>query len=155
MTELGRYRKQMFVDDEKRLRDWQKELGLSTFAEVLHVVCYAYQNQLDQKEIIKQQKEMKEKLTVIGIKLAALSELSSDFYHKNEYGLEEQRSSSFVGTDCSAWAVAEKKALSRGDVWQPMTSEESKQRRAELKARAEKMIRQIDEALAKGKNNDC
>ena len=148
MTELGRYRKQMFVDDEKRLRDWQKELGLSTFAEVLHVVCDAYQNQLDQKE-------MKEKLTVIGIKLAALSELYSDFYYKNEYGLGEQRSSSFVGTDCLAWAVAEKKALSRGGVWQPMTNEESKKRRAELKARAEKMIRQIDEALAKGKNNDC
>lgn len=160
--------KQIYVYDEdakfikEHLRD---ELDLPTYADVVHELIKSYKNEKNeeqiqeviQKEFAKsreEQNKLKKKMTVIGIKLAALSELSSDFYYKNWYDLEEQTSSSFVGTDCEAWAAAEKKALSKGDVWQPMTSEESKKRREELKAWAEKMIRQIDEALAKGKNND-
>lgn len=136
-----------------------------TAAGVVHELIESYKKKKSEEQIqdamqkefarsSEKQKALEKKLTAIGIKLAALAELSSDFYYKNGYSLEETRSSSFVGTDCDAWKAAEEKALSRGDVCQPMTSEESKQRRAEFKARIEKMIQQMDEALAKGKNND-
>lgn len=113
MTELGRYRKQIFIEDEKKLRQWQKELGLSTFAEVLHVVCDAYQNQIDKQElldqhqnILDQQKKLQTKISAIGKELSTLSELSSDFYYRNQY----LRSGTInVGTDCDAWRNAERR----------------------------------------------
>lgn len=110
MTELGRYRKQIYVEDEKILREWQEELGLSTFAEVLHVVCETYQNQLDKKKIFQQQKELQTKMTAIGKELSTLSELSSDFYYRNQY----LRSGTInVGTDCDAWKNAEARAVEK------------------------------------------
>lgn len=110
MTELGRYRKQIYVEDEKRLREWQEELGLSTFAEVLHVVCDAYQNQLDKEKIFQQQKELQTKMTAIGKELSTLAELSSDFYYRNQY----LRSGTInVGTDCDAWKNAEARAVEK------------------------------------------
>lgn len=110
MTELGRYRKQIYVEDEKKLREWQEELGLSTFAEVLHVVCDSYQNQLDKEKIFQQQKELQTKMTAIGKELSTLSELSSDFYYRNQY----LRSGTInVGTDCDAWKNAEARAVEK------------------------------------------
>ncbi len=107
MTELGRYRKQIYVEDDKRLLAWQKELGLSTFAEVLHVVCDAYQNQLDKEKIFEQQKNLQTKMTAIGKELSTLAELSSDFYYRNQYLRDGTIN---VGTDCEAWKNAEKRA---------------------------------------------
>lgn len=110
MTELGRYRKQIYVEDEKKLREWQEELGLSTFAEVLHVVCDAYQNQLDKEKIFQQQKELQTKMTAIGKELSTLAELSSDFYYRNQY----LRSGTInIGTDCDAWKNAEARAVEK------------------------------------------
>lgn len=110
MTELGRYRKQIYVEDEKILREWQEELGLSTFAEVLHVVCDAYQNQLDKEKIFQQQKELQTKMTAIGKELSTLAELSSDFYYRNQY----LRSGTInIGTDCDAWKNAEARAVEK------------------------------------------
>lgn len=110
MTELGRYRKQIYVEDEKILREWQEELGLSTFAEVLHVVCDAYQNQLDKEKIFQQQKELQTKMTAIGKELSTLAELSSDFYYRNQY----LRSGTInIGTDCDAWRNAEARAVEK------------------------------------------
>lgn len=110
MTELGRYRKQIYVEDEKRLREWQEELGLSTFAEVLHVVCDSYQNQLDKEKIFQQQKELQTKMTAIGKELSTLAELSSDFYYRNQY----LRSGTInIGTDCDAWKNAEARAVEK------------------------------------------
>lgn len=110
MTELGRYRKQIYVEDEKILRKWQEELGLSTFAEVLHVVCDAYQNQLDKEKIFQQQKELQTKMTAIGKELSTLAELSSDFYYRNQY----LRSGTInIGTDCDAWKNAEARAVEK------------------------------------------
>lgn len=110
MTELGRYRKQIYVEDEKILREWQEELGLSTFAEVLHVVCNAYQNQLDKEKIFQQQKELQTKMTAIGKELSTLAELSSDFYYRNQY----LRSGTInIGTDCDAWKNAEARAVEK------------------------------------------
>lgn len=110
MTELGRYRKQIYVEDEKKLREWQEELGLSTFAEVLHVVCDSYQNQLDKEKIFQQQKELQTKMTAIGKELSTLAELSSDFYYRNQY----LRSGTInVGTDCDAWKNAEARAVEK------------------------------------------
>lgn len=110
MTELGRYRKQIYVDDEKRLKAWQKELGLETFAEVLHVVCNAYQNQLDKEKIFEQQKELQTKMTAIGKELSTLAELSSDFYYRNQY---LKSGTINVGTNCEAWRNAEMLATER------------------------------------------
>lgn len=110
MTELGRYRKQIYVEDEKKLREWQEELGLSTFAEVLHVVCDSYQNQLDKEKIFQQQKELQTKMTAIGKELSTLAELSSDFYYRNQY----LRSGTInIGTDCDAWKNAEARAVEK------------------------------------------
>lgn len=110
MTELGRYRKQIYVEDEKKLQAWQKELGLSTFAEVLHVVCETYQDQLDKEKIFEQQKQLQTKLTAIGKELSTLAELSSDFYYRNQY----LRSGTInIGTDCDAWRNAEARAVEK------------------------------------------
>ena len=110
MTELGRYRKQIYVEDEKKLQAWQKELGLSTFAEVLHVVCETYQDQLDKEKIFEQQKQLQTKLTAIGKELSTLAELSSDFYYRNQY----LRSGTInIGTDCDAWKNAEARAVEK------------------------------------------
>lgn len=110
MTELGRYRKQIYVEDENKLQAWQKELGLSTFAEVLHVVCETYQDQLDKEKIFEQQKQLQTKLTAIGKELSTLAELSSDFYYRNQY----LRSGTInVGTDCDAWRNAEARAVEK------------------------------------------
>lgn len=46
----------LFVEDNKRLEQWQKELKLSTFAEVLHVVCDSYQEKIDKQKIFDQQR---------------------------------------------------------------------------------------------------
>ena len=110
MAELGRYRKQIYVEDEKKLQAWQKELGLSTFAEVLHVVCETYQNQLDKEKIFEQQKQLQTKMTAIGKELSTLAELSSDFYYRNQY----LRSGTInIGTDCDAWKNAEARAVEK------------------------------------------
>lgn len=160
--------KQIYVydDDAKFIKEHLRdELDLPTYADVVHELIERYKKEKSEEQIqaamqkefaksLEKQKELQTKMTAIGKELSTLAELSSDFYYKNEYGLEGHRPSSFVGTACEAWTEAEKKALSRGDVWQPMTSEESKQSRAELKAQVEKMIQLMDEALAKVKNND-
>ena len=110
MAELGRYRKKIYVEDEKKLQAWQKELGLSTFAEVLHVVCETYQNQLDKEKIFEQQKQLQTKMTAIGKELSTLAELSSDFYYRNQY----LRSGTInIGTDCDAWKNAEARAVEK------------------------------------------
>lgn len=94
MTDIGRYRKLLFVEDNKRLEQWQKELKLSTFAEVLHVVYDSYQ-----EKIFDQQKELQKKLTAMGKELSTLAELSSDFFYQNQYSNDE---AVMVGTDCDA-----------------------------------------------------
>ncbi len=146
---------------EEQLED---ELNLPNYADAVHALVEHYKKgknkeqvqEAMQKELAKnseERKELKKQLTVIGIKLSTLAELSSDFFYKEEkeHGIGED---AMIGTDCEAWKNAEKKALNRGDVWRPLTSEESRKRLAELEARSQKMIRQIDEALAKGNNND-
>lgn len=84
--------KQIYVYDEdakfikEHLRD---ELDLPTYADVVHELIKSYKNEKNeeqiqeviQKEFAKsreEQNKLKKKMTVIGIKLAALSELSSD-----------------------------------------------------------------------------
>lgn len=99
MTDIGRYRKLLFVEDNKRLEQWQKELKLSTFAEVLHVVYDSYQEKIDKQKIFDQQKELQKKLTAMGKELSTLAELSSDFFYQNQYSNDE---AVMVGTDCDA-----------------------------------------------------
>lgn len=84
----------LFVEDNKRLEQWQKELKLTPFAEVLHVVYDSYQ-----EKIFDQQKELQKKLTAMGKELSTLAELSSDFFYQNQYPNDE---AVMVGTDCDA-----------------------------------------------------